>query len=101
MEMSLRRALEKEELLLHFQPIMETATGKIVGAEALLRWRHPEEGMIPPARFIPLAEETGLIIPIGEWALDQTCRQARLWREQGVPSFEVAVNLSARQFRQP
>ncbi len=97
---SLQRALERQELLLHYQPIMETATGKIVGAEALLRWRHPEEGMIPPTAFISVAEETGLIVPIGKWVLDRACRQARLWREQGAPSFSVAINLSARQLRQ-
>jgi EAL domain-containing protein (putative c-di-GMP-specific phosphodiesterase class I) len=79
---------------------MEAATGRIVGAEALLRWHHPDEGMVPPARFIPLAEETGLILPIGEWVLEQSCRQARQWREQGLPAFSMAVNLSARQFRQ-
>lgn len=97
---SLQRALEREELLLHFQPIVETATGKIVGAEALLRWRHPEEGMIPPTAFISIAEETGLIVPIGEWVLDHACRQARLWRDLDVPPLSVAINISARQLRQ-
>jgi diguanylate cyclase (GGDEF)-like protein/PAS domain S-box-containing protein len=100
MEGHLRRALEKDEFTLHYQPIVETASGRIVGAEALLRWNHPEEGMIAPARFIPVAEETGLIIPIGEWVLDQTCRQARQWRDEGAHALGLAVNLSARQFRQ-
>jgi diguanylate cyclase (GGDEF)-like protein/PAS domain S-box-containing protein len=100
METSLRRALEKNEFVLHYQPIMETATGRIVGAEALLRWMHPDAGMVEPARFIPLAEETGLILPIGEWVLEHACRQARDWRGQGRSVFSLAVNLSARQFRQ-
>ena len=100
MEGRLRRALEKDEFTLHYQPIVETVSGRIVGAEALLRWNHPEEGTIAPARFIPVAEETGLIIPIGEWVLDQTCRQAREWRDRGATALSLAVNLSARQFRQ-
>jgi EAL domain-containing protein (putative c-di-GMP-specific phosphodiesterase class I) len=100
LESRLRRALEKGEFTLHYQPIVETASGRIVAAEALLRWDHPEEGTIAPARFIPVAEETGLIIPIGEWVLDQACRQAREWRDRGARALGLAVNLSARQFRQ-
>ena len=78
---------------------MELATGRIVGAEALIRWHHPEQGMIPPTAFIPLAEETGLIVSIGAWVLDAACRQGRLWREAGYEDLTIAVNLSPRQFR--
>ena len=100
LETSLRRALEREELFLHYQPQIQLQTGAISGAEALLRWQHPDQGLIPPARFIPLAEETGLILPIGEWVLRQACLQAKAWQEEGLPLLRVAVNLSAGQFRQ-
>jgi EAL domain-containing protein (putative c-di-GMP-specific phosphodiesterase class I) len=84
---------------LHYQPQVEVDTGAITGVETLLRWYHPRFGIIPPAEFIPLAEETGLIIPMGEWVLRQACAQGRLWEAAGLPPFTIAVNLSARQFR--
>jgi diguanylate cyclase (GGDEF)-like protein/PAS domain S-box-containing protein len=98
-ESRLRRALERDELLLHFQPKIDVRRGTIIGAEALVRWRSPDLGMVSPAQFIPLAEETGLILPIGEWVLHAACMQAAAWRRNGHP-LTVAVNLSARQFRQ-
>jgi diguanylate cyclase (GGDEF)-like protein/PAS domain S-box-containing protein len=101
MSSGLRLALERNEFLLHYQPRLDMTSGKITGAEALIRWRHPELGMISPARFIPIAEENGLIEPIGEWVLKTACRQMRAWQESGLPLERIAVNLSARQFRQP
>ena len=100
LENGLRRALECEEFELHFQPQINMAQGHITGAEALIRWSHPELGLIPPGDFIPLAEETGLIIPIGEWVIDAACAQIRAWNAQGLPNIRVAINLSARQFMQ-
>jgi diguanylate cyclase (GGDEF)-like protein len=100
LEHSLRRALERNELLLYFQPKVELATGGVVGAEALLRWQHPESGLIAPDRFVPIAEETGLILQIGAWVLKAACNQSRMWQEAGLPPVTMAVNLSARQFRQ-
>ncbi|WDT74888.1 MAG: EAL domain-containing protein [Candidatus Manganitrophus sp.] len=100
LESALRQALEREEFLLHFQPQVNLKTGEIIGFEALVRWRRPEIGLISPAEFIPLAEETGLIIPIGEWVLRAACAQNKAWQEAGFPSMRVAVNLSARQFYQ-
>ena len=99
LEAALRRALEREEFLLHYQPKFELATGAITGVEALIRWQNPELGLVPPAQFIPIAEETGLIEPIGAWVLKEACAQARRWAEQGIEGIRVAVNLSARQFR--
>ncbi len=98
MERALRQALERDEFFLHYQPQLDVRTGKIVGAEALIRWRHPEKGMVPPAQFIPIAEERGLIVPIGDWVLREACRQNKEWQRQGLPAFAVAVNLSALQF---
>jgi len=98
-ESKLRRALERDELLLNFQPKVDIQTGAITGAEALLRWRNPALGLVLPGDFIPLAEDIGLIVPIGEWVLQRACAQASAWRSQGYP-IAVAVNLSARQFRQ-
>jgi len=99
LETALRHAIERNELLLHYQPQVNLKTGRITGAEALLRWRHPEMGLISPLDFIPLAEETGLIIPIGEWVLRSACAQARIWHELGYDGLQIAVNLSGRQFQ--
>ena len=101
MEGSLRSALEKEEFLLFYQPQMDLKTGKLVGAEALIRWQNPNHGMISPGEFIPLAEESGLIIPMGKWALYEACRQAKKWQAAGFPPLRMAVNLSGMQFKQP
>lgn len=99
LESNLRRALEREELLLYYQPQLNLQSGSIVGAEVLLRWNHPGTGMISPAEFIPLAEETGLIIPIGEWILETVCARNREWQTAGLPIVKLAVNISAKQFR--
>jgi diguanylate cyclase (GGDEF)-like protein/PAS domain S-box-containing protein len=101
LESGLRRALEREEFVLHYQPQMDIASGEIVGVEALLRWQPPGQAMVFPGDFIPTAEETGLIVPIGEWVLRTACMQNKAWRDAGkLPSLKVAVNLSARQFKQ-
>jgi EAL domain-containing protein (putative c-di-GMP-specific phosphodiesterase class I) len=99
-EQDLRRALARDELVLFYQPIVAVETGAIRGAEVLIRWRHPRRGIVLPDEFIPLAEETGFILEIGEWVLRQACRQIRQWREQGLAFGLVAVNLSARQLQQ-
>lgn len=98
METALRKAIDREELVLHYQPKVEIATGRITGAEALLRWHHPEQGIIPPAQFIPLAEETGLILPLGEFVLSRACQDAMQWQQHGCP-LPVSVNVSSLQFR--
>ncbi|ATE62735.1 two-component system response regulator [Thauera sinica] len=100
LEMRLHRALERGELLLHYQPLVGLEPGQPIRAEALLRWQPPDEAMVPPARFIPLAEETGLIVPIGDWVLRAACRQAKAWLDAGLHFGGVSVNLSVRQFRQ-
>ena len=99
LETALRHALERNELLLHFQPQVSLKTGRVIGAEALLRWQHAEMGLISPLEFIPLAEETGLITSIGEWVLHSACTQARIWHEAGFGELQIAVNLSGRQFQ--
>ena len=99
-EKKLRRVLERNELCLHYQPQVDLRNGRIIGAESLLRWSHPESGMISPGKFIPVAEENGMIVPIGEWVLLEACRQNQAWREMGFPEITMAVNLSAVQFRQ-
>jgi diguanylate cyclase (GGDEF)-like protein len=100
LENSLRVALDKKELFLVYQPQVDMSTGRIVGLEALLRWQHPELGLVPPDRFIRIAEKSGLILPIGEWVLRTACSQALKWQEEGLPAVTVAVNVSAIQFRQ-
>jgi diguanylate cyclase (GGDEF)-like protein/PAS domain S-box-containing protein len=100
LETSLRRAIKNDELFLEYQPQIDIPSGKIVAIEALVRWNHPERGLTPPGDFIPLAEETGLIMPIGAWVMEQACRQIATWKRIGFPPLRVAVNVSARQFRQ-
>ena len=97
LESDLRRALANREFTLHFQPVVQLQTGAMVGAEALLRWNHPEKGLVPPDKFIPIAEETGLIVPLGEWVLRTACRQVRLWHGAGHSDLTMAVNVSSRQ----
>jgi diguanylate cyclase (GGDEF)-like protein len=97
----LRRALDIGEFQLHFQPIVRLTNGQILGVEALLRWYHPEQGWISPAEFIPIAEDSGLIVPLGEWVLRSACLQARDWHQQGLTNLSVSVNVSARQVRHP
>ncbi|MFD1739663.1 EAL domain-containing protein [Bacillus salitolerans] len=99
LEYQLRKAVEKNEFSIYFQPKMNIKTGKITGVEALIRWQHPELDMISPADFIPIAEETGLIVSIGEWVLEEACRLNKAWQEAGYPSLVVSVNLSPVQFR--
>ncbi|MFO1379027.1 MAG: PAS domain S-box protein [Chitinivorax sp.] len=99
MENSLRQALERSEFELHYQAQVELEQNRIIGLEALVRWNHPEHGLISPTRFIPLAEENGMIVPLGEWVLEQACCQARRWQQLGFPPVRVAVNLSPRQFQ--
>ena len=98
-EESLRRALERQEFSLQYQPKVNLSTGKITGAEALIRWLHPTRGLVPPAQFIPVAEDCGLILPIGNWVLREACRQAQAWVKGGLPLSTMAVNISAMEFR--
>ncbi|HEX7137709.1 MAG TPA: EAL domain-containing protein, partial [Vicinamibacterales bacterium] len=97
----LRRALDRREMVLYYQPKLEAPRGPAIGAEALLRWEHPTRGLIQPDDFIPLAEKTGLIVPIGEWVLDEACRQMREWQDAGRENWTMAVNLSPVQFGHP
>jgi len=99
LEESLRRALERREFALHYQPKIDLRTGAITGAEALLRWTHPTRGLVPPAQFIPVAEDCGLILPIGAWVLREACAQAKAWADAGLPRMTMAVNVSAMEFR--
>ncbi|WP_019535384.1 EAL domain-containing protein [Paenibacillus ginsengihumi] len=100
MEIDLRKALERREFRIHYQPIIDLSSGSVFGTESLVRWHHPEWGMIPPGEFIPLAEETGLIVPIGNWVLREACRQNKAWQLMGFPPLVVSVNISAIQFHQ-
>jgi EAL domain-containing protein (putative c-di-GMP-specific phosphodiesterase class I) len=102
LEPELRRAIQRKEFFLNYQPIVSLATGKVASFEALVRWRHPERGLVQPGDFISVAEETGLIIPLGQWVLNEACRQMREWQRQGRAGEHVtmSVNLSSRQFSQ-
>jgi EAL domain-containing protein (putative c-di-GMP-specific phosphodiesterase class I) len=100
LESRLRRALERGEFSLHYQPQVDLRSNRIFGCEALIRWKQADLGIVSPAKFIPLAEETGLIVPIGEWVLRTACRQCKIWQDAGLPPVAVAVNISARQFRE-
>ena len=100
LETSLRRALERDEMRMLYQPRYNLSSGRVVGVEALIRWQHPEMGILSPAKFIPLAEETGLIVPLGEWIMRTACMQSAAWKRQGLPPLHMAVNLSSRQFNQ-
>lgn len=101
MQGKLRLALEREEFILHYQPQVDLRTGHIVGVEALIRWNQPDFGMIPPGKFIGLAEETGLILPIGAWVIRTACAQCKTWQDKGIGKFRIAINLSVRQFAEP
>jgi EAL domain-containing protein (putative c-di-GMP-specific phosphodiesterase class I) len=100
LEQALRRAIEHQELFLDYQPQIDNSTGAITGVEALVRWNHPQLGLLLPGLFITIAEDTGLIIPLGEWVLRTACRQARIWQRTGHRQLRMAVNISPRQFRQ-
>jgi EAL domain-containing protein (putative c-di-GMP-specific phosphodiesterase class I)/GGDEF domain-containing protein len=101
LEQELRHAISRQQMVLHFQPVVDLAAGQVVGAEALVRWNHPERGLVPPGLFIPVLEQSGLIDEVGLWVLTAACRQARAWEEAGLGGLRMAVNLSARQFRDP
>jgi diguanylate cyclase (GGDEF)-like protein/PAS domain S-box-containing protein len=101
LETELKQALQRGEFVLHYQPQVDIASGRIIGVEALVRWQHPVRGLVPPMQFIPLAEESGLIEPIGEWVIRTACAQAAAWRRSGLPALRMGVNISARQFLNP
>jgi diguanylate cyclase (GGDEF)-like protein len=98
LERELRQALEKRQFELHYQPQVSLGSGALTGVEALIRWRHPELGLVSPAKFIPMAEASGLIVPIGDWVLNEACAQAQAWRKEGLPQLRISVNVSAQQF---
>lgn len=100
LESDLRKALENEQFTLAYQPLVNLNTGRIVGVEALVRWQHPQRGLLPPGEFIPITEENGLILPLGEWVLRAACQQNKAWQDAGMPPMRMSVNLSMRQFRQ-
>ncbi|MFQ5754077.1 MAG: putative bifunctional diguanylate cyclase/phosphodiesterase, partial [bacterium] len=100
LENSLRKAIERDELVIYYQPQANLHTGEITGLEALIRWQHTEFGLVQPSKFIPVAEETGLIVPIGEWLMRTACRQNKVWQEAGLQPIPVAINLSAKQFHE-
>jgi predicted signal transduction protein with EAL and GGDEF domain len=100
-ETDLRGALERGQLCLYYQPRVDCRSGQLLGVEALVRWNHPEQGLVLPARFIPVAEESGLIVPIGAWIIDEACRQQAAWRDEGLGDIAVSVNLSAAQMSDP
>jgi diguanylate cyclase len=99
LEGSLRRAIERQEFLLHYQPKVNLDTGEITGAEALIRWQQPDRGLVPPSQFVPIAEDCGLILPIGSWVMREACRQGRSWQDAGLLALPIAVNVSAVEFR--
>jgi EAL domain-containing protein (putative c-di-GMP-specific phosphodiesterase class I) len=101
LETELRAAIEKRQLVLHYQPKIDMRSSRIMGVEALVRWQHPVRGLVPPLDFIPFAEETGLIVPLGNWVLQQACIQNKAWQRRGVADLVVAVNISGVQFQQP
>jgi predicted signal transduction protein with EAL and GGDEF domain len=98
-ECGLHHAIERQEFVLHYQPKIDLATGAIIGVEALIRWHHPQRGLVQPAHFIPIAEESGLIVPIGRWVLREACRQGRAWQDAGLPALSIATNLSPAELR--
>lgn len=100
-ESNLRQALSNEEFTIYYQPLVNQKTGRFIGAEALIRWKHPSLGMISPGDFIPIAEETGLIVPIGEWVLREACKQNKKWQDMGYRDFDISVNISVNQLKQP
>ena len=100
-ESDLRRAIERQEFVLHYQPIVDLSTRRLTGFEALVRWKHPQRGVVPPGEFIPVAEETGLIKPLGLWVIQESCRQIREWQDRGGPPLRISVNLSGHQLAQP
>src|SRR5882724_11785922 len=99
LESGLRRAIDSQELVLHYQPKVNLQSGSIVGAEAFVRWRHPERGLILPSQFVPIAEACGTIVPIGRWVLREACRQARAWQTAGIAQIRIAINVSLGELR--